>query len=115
MTLVFLGWRGEAEIEGVGAAALDSLAASRFPARSAGVVGVPRRRPRLFAVELDDAGGRAVAVQAAVESALVAGGFHEAEERAFWPHVTVARVRRGERPSRGASPRRRKPPSTPTR
>jgi 2'-5' RNA ligase len=56
---------------------------------------VPPRRPRLFALDLDDARGRAAAVQAAVSLALSDGGFHEPERRPFWPHVTFARVARG--------------------
>jgi 2'-5' RNA ligase len=34
-----------------------------------------------------------VALQAGVEERLVEAGFYEPEKRAFWPHVTVARVR----------------------
>jgi 2'-5' RNA ligase len=62
-----------------------------------GVRGVPRRRPRLFAVDLSDPDGRAGALQAAVSNALSERGFYEPERRRFWPHVTVARVRRAER------------------
>jgi 2'-5' RNA ligase len=36
-------------------------------------------------------------VQAAVSEALEAGGWYEPERRPFWPHITFARVRRGER------------------
>jgi 2'-5' RNA ligase len=101
VTLVFLGWRGEEEVDRIGDAALGSLAGLAVPRLSpSGVVALPRRRPRLFAVELADPADRAVAVQGAVESALVGAGFHDPEERDFWPHVTVARVRRGARPRR---------------
>ncbi len=34
-----------------------------------------------------------MALQAGVEKRLVEAGFHEPEKRAFWPHLTVARVR----------------------
>jgi 2'-5' RNA ligase len=61
----------------------------------AGVKPVPPRRPRLFALDLDDVDGGAGAIQAAVSDALEAGGFYTPERRAFWPHVTLARVRRG--------------------
>ena len=58
---------------------------------------VPPRDPRLFALDLDDEGGRATALQAAASAALEAGGWYRPEKRPFWPHVTLARVKRGER------------------
>ena len=64
-----------------------------------GVVGVPRRRPRLFALELEDVGGRGAALQAAVAAAL-----GEPVERPFWPHVTLLRVRKGRRPEAPSPP-----------
>jgi 2'-5' RNA ligase len=94
VTLAFLGGRPESEVGVVSAAvraAVAGLAAPRL--RVTGVSGVPPRRPRLFALDLADEDGRAAAVQAAVSEALVAGGWYEPERRAFWPHVTVARVR----------------------
>ena len=58
---------------------------------------VPPRSPRLFAFDLSDEGGRAVAVQAAASDALAAARFYKPEKRPFWPHVTFARVKRGVR------------------
>jgi 2'-5' RNA ligase len=70
----------------------------------------PKGRPRLYAV--DAASDGAQAVQAELSDALEAEGFYKPEKRAFWPHVTVARVRserlppgRGERRGKGR-PRR---------
>jgi 2'-5' RNA ligase len=63
-------------------------------------VPVPRRGPRLLALDLDDRGGKASAIQSAAESALAAARFHKPERRAFWPHVTLARVKRGHRAPR---------------
>jgi 2'-5' RNA ligase len=111
VTLAFLGHRPEEEIEPIATAvegALGGLAPARLAALAAKPV--PRRRPRLFALDLDDDGGRAAAVQAAVSEALEAGGFYDPEERAFWPHVTVARVRRG---TREVAPLTLPPPSEP--
>jgi 2'-5' RNA ligase len=65
--------------------------------RPKAVLGVPRRRPRLFALDLEDPDRRATAIHAAVADALSSGGFYEPERRRFWPHVTVARVGRSER------------------
>lgn len=98
VTLAFLGSRPEEEIDEIAAAvrgAVSGLPAASLAPR--GTMAVPRRRPRLFALDLADSGGRASAVQAAVSDALAGGGFYEPEGRPFWPHVTVARVRRGGR------------------
>ena len=63
----------------------------------AGVRSLPPRNPRLFALDLEDEGGRASALQAAASAALEAGGWYRPEKRPFWPHLTLARVKRGER------------------
>ncbi len=42
-------------------------------------------------------------MQAAVADALAGAGLYEPEKRPFWPHVTLARVRRGERVRRVAA------------
>jgi 2'-5' RNA ligase len=36
-------------------------------------------------------------VQAGVSDALEAGGWYRPEKRPFWPHITLARVKRGRR------------------
>jgi 2'-5' RNA ligase len=54
---------------------------------------LPPRRPRVLAVELDDADGRLADVQAALSDALHAGGWYPPEARPFLAHVTLARVR----------------------
>lgn len=99
LTLVFLGYREEGEIPAIASTALGAvgtLAPARL--RSGGVVPVPRRgAPRLFALDLEDEDGRAAAIQSAASDALAAGRFHRPEKRAWWPHVTLARVRRGHR------------------
>jgi 2'-5' RNA ligase len=97
-TLAFLGHRPVGEVEAIGdtvARALRGHAPARLAPRA--VVGVPRRRPRLFAVDLSDPDGQATMLHAAISEALSEGGFYEPERRRFWPHVTVARVGRAER------------------
>lgn len=99
VTLAFLGSRPEEEIEPIAVAVAGAVAALA-PARLAALTAkpVPRRRPRLFALDLeDDEHGRAASVQAAIAAALEHPGFYEPERRAFWPHITIARVARGER------------------
>ena len=75
----------------------------------------PKGRPRLYA--LGAVSQQAVELQAALSRALEAERFYEPEERRFWPHVTVARVRserlppgRGERRGKGRPRRVERPP-----
>jgi 2'-5' RNA ligase len=58
---------------------------------------IPPRRPRLFALDLDDPDGACGRLQRAVSDALERGGYHTPEKRPFWPHVTLARVKRNQR------------------
>lgn len=97
VTLAFLGWMAAERVHEVWEA-VSGAAAGRAALllRAGGVAGVPRR-PRLFALDLADEGGRAGALSAAVAAALADAGLHEPEDRPFWPHVTLARVRRGGR------------------
>jgi 2'-5' RNA ligase len=98
VTLAFIGHRPLAEVDAIASAVVGSVEAlAPAPLRPLGIAAVPPRRPRLFALDLEDAGGRAAAVQAALSGALAEGGFYTPERRPFWPHVTFARVRRGER------------------
>jgi 2'-5' RNA ligase len=98
VTLAFLGWQGEADVDPIRAAVGEAVAGLAAPGLAAGQVrAVPPRRPRLFALDLADSDGRCAHVQAAVALALEQGGFYEPEQRPFWPHVTLARVRRGRR------------------
>ena len=98
VTLVFLGWQDESAAERIAEAAFGSFPAGRPPRLAAtGVRPVPPRNARLFALDLDDEGGRATALQAAMSDALEAGGWYRPEKRPFWPHITLARVKRGER------------------
>jgi len=99
MTLVFLGYRPEKEIERIAEAALRVDVPAPDVALEREPVPVPRgRRPRLLALDAPSPG--AVELQAAVERNLVAGRFYEPEKRQFWPHLTVARVRPERRGSR---------------
>lgn len=98
VTLAFLGWLPEKEIPRLG----EIVTASRGPAPSI-ELGDPvprpeRGRPRLFALPAESPG--TIALQAELEERLVAARLYEPEKRPFWPHVTVARVRREERGSK---------------
>jgi 2'-5' RNA ligase len=98
VTLVFLGWQDESAAPRIAEAAFGALPARPAPRLTpAGVRSLPPRNPRLFALDLEDEGGRATALQGAASAALEAGGWYRPEKRPFWPHLTLARVKRGER------------------
>jgi len=98
LTLVFLGWQDESAAPKIAEAAFAALPGGPPPRLTpTGVRSLPPRNPRLFALELDDDGGRASELQAAASAALEAGGWYRPEKRPFWPHLTLARVKRGER------------------
>lgn len=91
ITLAFLGYLPEKEIERLG----EIVEASGGPAPRIELgdpVAIPSRsRPRLFALPATSPG--TVALQAELQEGLVAARLYEPEKRPFWPHVTVARVR----------------------
>jgi 2'-5' RNA ligase len=106
MTLVFIGYRAEKDIERVAEAALVEAPVPEVRLEPE-PVGVPRgKRPRLFAI--DAPSGGAVALQGEVEGRLVEAGLYSPEKRPFWPHLTVARVkpekRGGRKPALVESP-----------
>jgi RNA 2',3'-cyclic 3'-phosphodiesterase len=97
VTLCFLGWRFEREIEPI----LDACAGvAGFSAASLALdtgLWLPPRRPRVLAVRLVDDVGRLAQAQAELSRALSAGGWYTPEARPFLAHVTVARVARDAR------------------
>ena len=117
VTLCFLAYHPEQAIPRIAELIALALGARRSScASSPSRRRVPKGRPRLYAVgAVSEA---AVALQAELAEALVAERFYEPEKRAFWPHVTVARVRsraarrrsRGERRGKGRPRRVDEPP-----
>ncbi len=94
VTLVFLDRHPRRDVERIWETAERSLADLAAPQLEAtGSRLVPPRRSRVLAVDLADDARRAAAVHEALAGALEGAGLHERERRAFWPHVTVARVR----------------------
>jgi RNA 2',3'-cyclic 3'-phosphodiesterase len=98
ITLVFLGYLPEKRIPLL--AEIVAATARRAPRIALGdpVPRPPRGRPRLFALPADSPG--TIDLQAGLQGRLVEAGLYEPEKRPFWPHVTVARVRREERGSK---------------
>jgi RNA 2',3'-cyclic 3'-phosphodiesterase len=97
VTLAFLGWKPERAIAPLSrlveacaaeAGSVDGLALGE-------PLWLPRRRPRVLAVTLEDRHGQLRALQEQLVERLVAGAWYEQEARPYLPHVTVARVRTG--------------------
>jgi 2'-5' RNA ligase len=98
VTLAFLGYLPEREIEPLAEIARESAGPAPTIALDDPVPRPQRGRPRLFALPAASSG--AIALQAALVEKLVAARLYKPEKRPFWPHVTVARVRREERGSK---------------
>jgi 2'-5' RNA ligase len=98
VTLCFLGWRSEREIEDIGAACAAAVAGWGPLTLSLGdPVWLPPRRPRVLAAGIKDRSAALAGLQAALSKELGAGGWYAPETRPFLGHVTVARVPRGTR------------------
>jgi 2'-5' RNA ligase len=96
-TLCFLGWRSTAQIGAIGDAC-GVLAAQPAPElRLGNAIWLPRRRPRVLAVELVDHAAALARAQAVLSEVLEVGGWYDPEGRPYLGHVTVARVSPGTR------------------
>jgi 2'-5' RNA ligase len=104
VTLAFLGWQDEAAAERIASVAIESARMAAPRLRPTGVRAVPPRNPRLFALDLEDEEGRATSLQAELAAALEAAAVYRPERRPFWPHLTLARVKRKERRVPGLPP-----------
>lgn len=106
VTLCFLGAQPEEAIAPLGA--LVEACASGLGGVGGLALGeplwLPRRRPRVLAVAIDDRHGQLGALQEELVTRLAADGRHDPEARPYLPHVTVARVRGREAASGGRPP-----------
>lgn len=102
VTLCFLGWRMLADVKAIAGACAVVRERGAVELGLGEPVALPRRRPRVLAVALEDRDEALAGVQAALAAALEAGGWYEREERAFYGHATVARAGRGARIPRAA-------------
>ncbi len=116
ITLCFLAQRAERDIPRI-EAVIKALQPRRIEMRfESEPMAVPKGRPRLYTLSAKSES--AVAFQAELAEALAAERLFKPEERRFWPHVTVARVRterlapeRGERRGKARPKRVRKVPA----
>ncbi len=98
LTLCFLGWQPEDQIRELGDRCADAAVGdARLELALGRGAWLPRRRPRVLAVEIEDASGALARLQAALSEALAIGGWYEPESRPYLPHVTLARVGRSAR------------------
>jgi 2'-5' RNA ligase len=111
VTLAFLGDRGATEVEEIAAVVRRSGAPAPVMKLEDPISLPRRRRAALFALPAPSA---AVSdLQRGLVARLVTAGLCEPEERAFWPHVTVARVRPEGRGSRRPAAVMRRPGDLP--
>jgi RNA 2',3'-cyclic 3'-phosphodiesterase len=104
VTLCFLGSFPVPEIGRI-ASACQVVAGRRSVGLCFGeVLWLPRRRPRLVAVSLDNEDGRLASVQAKLSMALSDADVYEPQARPFLGHATVARLGRGAQVSRWEVP-----------
>jgi RNA 2',3'-cyclic 3'-phosphodiesterase len=104
VTLVFLGYQYERDVEKIAGASFSDGGAP-FELKATEVSEVPPRRPRLYAVGLDDPGEKLTGWQAKLAERLQGAGYYEPEKRPFWPHITIARFKQTERHRTGGGAR----------
>jgi 2'-5' RNA ligase len=97
VTLCFLGWRPEVEIDAISEACAAAAVCPRFAVSLAVAAWLPERRPRVLAVALEDPERSLAGLRSRVARSLEDGGFYKRESRPFLAHVTVARARRNHR------------------
>lgn len=96
VTLAFLGSLPEGEIPALceavtGCVAPESGAVAGLSL--AAPLWLPRRRPRVLSVGVEDRDGTLARLQERVAARLADGGWYTPEARPYLPHVTAARVR----------------------
>jgi RNA 2',3'-cyclic 3'-phosphodiesterase len=98
VTLCFLGSQPAEQIDSIARACLGTAAGFGRPALAlGGAVWLPRRRPRVVAIGVEDRERTLAEIQSRLVAVLVQGGWYEPERRGFRPHVTVARAGRSAR------------------
>ncbi len=104
VTLVFLGYQAEKDVDRIAELAFAD-GGGPFQLQPTELTEVPPRRPRLYALGLEDEGEALRKFQAGASERLKEGGLYEPEKRPFWPHLTVARFKQTERHRTGGGAR----------
>ena len=95
VTLVFLGYQYERDVGLIESICFEEHPPEApFELRAVELTAVPPRRPRLYALALEDENGALGAWQARLSAALHEARLYEPEKRPFWAHVTLARGKR---------------------
>lgn len=102
ITLAFLGFRPEKEVEEIAGVVQESGGPAPLVELLDPVAKPSLPRARVFALPAVSPG--AELLQSGLQEGLVEGGFYKPEKRPFWPHVTIARVRPEGRGSRRPAP-----------
>jgi RNA 2',3'-cyclic 3'-phosphodiesterase len=97
VTLCFLGMCAIADVDAIAAACAVESRAPLTGLRLGVGIWLPRRRPRVLAVAVEDDAGALAGVQSHLAGALEDGGWYRPEARPYLAHVTVARVAKDER------------------
>jgi 2'-5' RNA ligase len=96
ITLAFLGYQAERDVERIAEVSFSDQGGP-FELRPTELREVPPRRPRLYAIDMEDKGGELGRWQTGLAARLQEAGFYEPEKRPFWPHLTIARFKQTER------------------
>ncbi|PWU22091.1 MAG: RNA 2',3'-cyclic phosphodiesterase [Candidatus Rokuibacteriota bacterium] len=95
VTLVFLGYQYERDVDRIASICFEeNPPEASFELRPTELAAIPPRRPRLYALGLNDGGGAVAAWQGQLSAALHDARLYEPEKRSFWAHVTLARGKR---------------------
>ncbi len=93
VTLVFLGYQYERDVERIAELAFaEPFEPVQLQAEDV------QPLPRLFALSLADRGSVLARWQGGLSERLHGARLYEPEKRPFWPHVTLARAKRGKKP-----------------
>lgn len=104
-TVVFIGQATPHELEVLAPALFDAMRGPAVTTRITGLVARPNAgRARLLAAQYDDSSDLAAAAARRVGAAVTASIGRETGQGAFWPHITLARLRRPTRVRRFPTP-----------
>jgi RNA 2',3'-cyclic 3'-phosphodiesterase len=93
VTLAFLGSRPPSDVDAITRVLQDEAGTPAPRLATAGALLLPRGRPRVIAVALDDLDGTLASLQARISAGLAEAGVYTPEKRPFRAHVTTARLR----------------------